>query len=332
MRYLLAVAMLCLGLTQPAVAQDAICEGNSLVDDFQHQMPELYEEALEEFEAIPNSVGLFWRIEKPGLEPSWLLGTMHVPDPRITTLRQPVADALAESDTLVVESVDVVDPEATAEFAEEILALARLPGGETFDETFTEEQKDALGALTAAHGVPYFMARRMQPWFLSVLLSLPPCVGVGGMQGQPILDQKLFLEAREGGKEIVGLETLDEQLEALAALGGAIDESALLEIIEIGTEGIEDIYATMVGLYVEERIALLIPLFDRVPRYAATASAMGDIEGSLVIDRNHRMHERLLPVLEDGGVFVGVGALHLSGETGLIELLRESGYAVSRVE
>jgi uncharacterized protein YbaP (TraB family) len=88
----------------------------------------------------------------------------------------------------------------------------------------------------------------------------------------------------------------------------------------------------MVELYVEERIALLMPLFDRVPRYAATATAMTDIEGSLIIDRNHRMHERLLPVLDDGGVFVGVGALHLSGETGLVELLRGSGYTVIRVE
>jgi hypothetical protein len=48
-----------------------------------------------------------------------------------------------------------------------------------------------------------------------------------------------------------------------------------------------------------------------------------------IVDRNLRMAERLEPILEQGGVFVAVGALHLPGPDGLFELLRAQGYRIS---
>jgi len=332
LRSLLAAFLIGAGLVQPAAAQDTTCNGRSLLEDFQRETPALYEEALTEFEAIPNSSGLLWRVQRPNLEPSWLFGTMHVADPAITELRPTVAAAFAGADTLVIESIEVVDPEFTAEFAQEILAVARLPEGETFDTGFSEEQKTELAEMTAAHGLPYFMARRMKPWFLSVMLSLPPCASLPTLQGEPVLDQKLFLDATAAGKEVVGLESLAEQLEALTSLEAVMDETALLEILAVGMQGIEDWYATLVHLYTEEMVTFLVPLLDRSSEFTAMATAMEDVETTLVTARNLRMHERLLPVIASGDVFVGVGALHLSGEDGLVELLRKSGYVVTRIE
>jgi hypothetical protein len=56
-----------------------------------------------------------------------------------------------------------------------------------------------------------------------------------------------------------------------------------------------------------------------------------ELEQQLVHDRNRRMAERLRPYLNSGGVFVAVGALHLPGPTGLLELLRQQGYQVQAV-
>ena len=195
-----------LSLAQAAAAQDFTCSGRSLLETFERDRPEIWAAAVEEFEAIPNSTGLFWRIERDGVAPSWLLGTMHVADPKITTLREPVAEAFASAETLVVEAVEVVDPEMRLAVVARMQELAMLPEGEAFDAGFTDEQKQALGEMTAAVGVPYFAARRMKPWFISILLSLPPCALVATLRGEPVLDEKLYLDATAEGMEVVGLE------------------------------------------------------------------------------------------------------------------------------
>ena len=54
---------------------------------------------------------------------------------------------------------------------------------------------------------------------------------------------------------------------------------------------------------------------------------------SLLLDtRNQRMAERAAPFIEDGNAFIAVGALHLPGETGLVQLLRDRGYKVTAVD
>jgi len=280
---------------------------------------------------VPNGSGLFWRVEKDGVAPSWLFGTMHVPDEGVTKLRAPVAAAFAGASTLVVESTEVL---ATPDFAslQRHVAKGLLPAGETIDTDLSPAQKDALGRLTAAHGIPYFAARRMQPWFLAVALALPPCVKRRMLQGEPVLDQKLYREALAAGKEVIGLETMDEQFAAIASLDNDAQLAGLVEAAELGLASLDAAYATMIELYAEEKVALLPLLVRRMPEYGATSGSVEDMTASLLDARNHRMRDRLRPVLDRGGAFVAVGALHLSGTNGLVALLREDGYRVARVE
>ena len=135
----------------------------------------------------------------------------------------------------------------------------------------------------------------------------------------------------DAGMEVVGLETLDEQMEALASLEAAIDADAILQLLEFGPGRDRGLVRDADRPLRQEKVSLLVPLLDRAPEFAAMAATMDETEDALVIVRNRRMHERLLPLLESGNVFVGVGALHLSGETGLVEMLRGSGYDVTRV-
>jgi len=62
---------------------DAACTGRNLMVELQQNDPARYGEALKEADATPNGKGIFWKIEKAGLQPSWLLGSMHVTDPRV---------------------------------------------------------------------------------------------------------------------------------------------------------------------------------------------------------------------------------------------------------
>jgi uncharacterized protein YbaP (TraB family) len=331
MRLVLAI-LLALGCASPATAEEAACAGESLVGEIERDKPDVWAKAVAEFEAAPNSSGLLWKVAKEGVAPSWLFGTIHLPDRRVVTLREPVAEAFAAASVVVLESVDVLAPDPDSEIPQQLLSMARLPEGKTFDADFSKAEKDALGKLTAAQGIPYFAARRLKPWFLAVSLSIPPCAHIAAMRGEPVLDARLHKEAVAAGKKVVGLETGAEQLEAMRSVDGAIGPEALLELVQLGPEGIAGWYATMVDLYLQERPTLALALIRAMPELSVMSASTDDMQDPLVRSRNRRMHGRLLPMLERGGAFAAVGALHLSGEDGLVALLRRDGYAVTRVE
>jgi uncharacterized protein YbaP (TraB family) len=326
----LAACLLALGLLAPCQAF-AACAGESMLPAFERDRPEIWSEALADLASTPNGTGVFWKIEKDGIAPSSLLGSMHVPDPDITVLRPEVAEALSSSHTLVLELADLGE-ESKAALAEKIIPVAKLPDGESFDTDFTQAEKDKLGDMSAAIGMPYFAARRMQPWFLAISLSMPPCVQLAMLQGEKGIDEMLESEARDKGKSVIGLETIDEQIETLAGMKTAIGADDLKEMVKLGPGGLADLFATLLQLYVQERPWLYVSLSLRMPEFKESAAAFSLVETALLLDRNRRMHDRLLPILAEGNVFVAVGALHLPGDEGLIELLRASGYTLTRIE
>ena len=151
------------------------------------------------------------------------------------------------------------------------MPLARLPEGETFDEGFTEAQKQALGEMTEAVGVPYFVARRMKPWFIALTISIPPCIQLALMRGEPGVDDKLQQLATEAGKPVVGLETIEEQIMALASLDKAIGPDGLLELIAQEIGGIEDLFATGIDAYLQEKPGLDLQLMLEMPEFRHSA-------------------------------------------------------------
>jgi uncharacterized protein YbaP (TraB family) len=278
---------------------------------------------------MPNGTGLLWKVAKADTAPSWLFGTMHVTD--ASALGASGRSAFAEARTVVLESTEVLDPGRRAQLQTELLDMARLPEGTTFDADFTPGEKEELGQLTAAHGIPYFAARRLKPWFLATTLAVPPCEQIAMLRGGHPLDEQLYLDALASGKRVVGLESAAEQMNALRSLDQATTPQMLLEYVRLGETEVENWYATLAALYAEERPALLIAVMSHMPELQAQAQALAESDDALVTDRNLIMRDRLLPILQQGGAFVAVGALHLSGKDGLVELLREAGYGVARV-
>jgi uncharacterized protein YbaP (TraB family) len=326
---LIVVLFLVVALFGHPTADASQCSGSSLVEEIEREQPEVWESALAAFEAVPNGTGLFWKIEKQGVAPSWLLGTMHMPDPGLEAMRAEFADELAAADVLALELVD--DETDTASLATRLLPLAQMPKGETFDEGFSKTQRDALAKLTQSVGIPYFAARRLKPWILVVMLAVPACVHIDKVQGQLGLDEMLNRDAEAAGKRIIGLESIGEQLEVIARLDEVIGADDLIDLTSFGVQALESWWFTLADLYFQERPALHLFLTRHLPEFSDGADAFRMVESAFIEERNLRMRDRLLPILEDGNAFVAVGALHLQGEVGLVELLRQSGYSVTRV-
>jgi uncharacterized protein YbaP (TraB family) len=326
----IVVLFLVLGVFGAGAADASECSGRSLLKEIQRERPEVWEPALAAFEAIPNGTGLFWKIEREGVAPSWLLGTMHMPDPAFEAMQTGFADEFAAADLLALELIDDQETDS-ASLDTLMLPLARMPEGETFDESFTKTEKDALAELTQSIGIPYFAARRLKPWILAVMLAVPACVHAGKAQGRLGLDDMLNRDAVAAGKRTIGLESIDEQLAVIARLDEVIGPDDLIDLASLDVQEIENWWLTMADLYMQERPALDLFLTRHLPEFREAAEAFRKVESAFIDERNLRMRDRLLPILESGKAFVAVGALHLQGEVGLVELLRQSGYSVTRV-
>jgi len=315
---------------QPGAASAQDCSGENLVAKMQREEPDRYQAMLDHFATIENGEGIFWKLEKAGIQPSYLFGTAHVTDQRVLDRLAAVKPVLEQSRQLIVEVSDL--DRNLAQQVEIVRKYGMLPEGETLDTRLTGDEQKLLAAATAAHGMPWFSARRMKATFLALTMSIPACAKVAMLRGKKVLDAQLIEYARENNIPVLGLETMEEQLMLIDTLDGDAQLAALIEAVAAGGTLSEDMYETTIRLHAEGRIALLLSFMEQKKQdFPASSKAMENFEGPLIEARNRSMHERALPELESGNAFMAVGALHLPGETGLVRLFRDSGFSVTRV-
>ena len=328
---LVAALLAALLAAKPATAADQTCTGRNLMLELQQKDPVRYAEALKEADATPNGKGIFWKIEKPGLQPSWLLGSMHVTDPRVLALPPRAQAAHDAADTIIIESDEILDErKATAA----LLAkpeLTMFTDGTTIDKLLSPEDYKRLEAGLKQRGIPLGAVSRMRPWMISSAVALPACEIARKAKGVQFLDQKIATDAIAQGKQVKGLETLAEQIQAMADLPVEFHLKSLIETLELGDK-MSDVVETMTELYLSGDIGMTMPMLKTVtPEEEGENSDYAAFEQRIILDRNKVMAERAAPILDNGNVFMAVGALHLPGKDGVIELLRKQGFTVTAV-
>jgi uncharacterized protein YbaP (TraB family) len=116
----------------------------------------------------------------------------------------------------------------------------------------------------------------------------------------------------------------------MASLPMKFHIEGLVETLKLGDRA-DDVIETMVGLYLAGDTGMFWPFF-RAVLPGAGQGGYAAFEQTMVTARNRTMAERALPFLEKGKAFIAVGALHLPGEAGIVELLRKDGYTVTRID
>lgn len=327
--------MLVLGLvwgTGARAGETAACDGTSLVEQLEISHPQKLAEARAEAAAVPNGSGLLWKVEKSGTDPSWLFGTMHVTDPRVTRMPAAAKAAFDSAATIVIETIDVLDPAKAQQALMAKPELTMFTDGTTLDAFLDEEETEIIKAELQRRGIPLVLVSRMKPWMIAGLVTLPACEMARKAEGIEFLDIKIANTARVQGKQLLGLESLGEQFAALTDLPIEFHVRGLVETIKLA-DLMPDIMATMTDLYLEGEIAQIMPVILAAgpEPLKDDASGYAAFEERIVTMRNHVMAERAAPILEAGNAFIAVGAAHLPGEEGLVTLLQNAGYTVSAV-
>ena len=172
----------------------------------------------------------------------------------------------------------------------------------------------------------------MKPWVIAAMVAVPACELTRKAAGAPVLDARLAKDALASGKEIAGLETVADQLGAMASLPMDFHIQGLVDTLKLG-DRIDDINETMVALYLEGRTGAIWPFVRAVlPSEGDADAGFAAFEERMVTARNRTMADRAAPILNEGDAFVAVGALHLPGSDGLVALLRDKGFSVTAVQ
>lgn len=318
--------------TLPATAaESAKCGGKDMLAEVAQTEPDVYRRIAEEAKATPNTEALLWRIERDGRPPSYLFGTIHLTDKRVTTFSPKVTAALSEARTVALEVADL-SPAAMTGAMLQAPKLVMFTDGRRLDGMLSAEEFDKVKTTLGAAGMPTEVAPLFRPWIVYMILSVSNCERKKVEGGDTVLDMRIAQVARGRGIPVVGLETIDEQLQAMASVPDDQQVEMLRATLKFASRS-DDLMETVVNLYVHRNMGAAWPFQIMLARKAGIDPApLAVFQEKLVIVRNNKMRDGALPLLDKGGAFIAVGALHLSGEHGLVKLFRDAGYTVTPVE
>jgi uncharacterized protein len=317
--------------TASAHAEAPVCGGKDLLDGMRVSAPAIHAEVMKEAAGVPNGQAIFWRIDGKGNKPSFLLGTAHVTDRRVVTLLPEVEVEIRNADVIALELAELHDPMVMAAATLKHATLMVLPPDQSLWDLIPDADEPAIRDHPNVPAGSILFG--YQPWIVAGMLSIPLCETQRKQQGLPTLDETIGARAVAGGTELVGLETVEEQLNVFAKMSLDLQAKYLVAVARIGP-GINDYFETLIRLYERRQITAYMPFAKRAESSASPeddAAMMAFVEEEIVRTRNHRMAERAAGLFAKGGAFVAVGALHLPGKEGLVELIRQQGYKVTPI-
>lgn len=261
---------------------------------------------------IASGQSVFWEISGNGLKKcSYLYGTIHIKDKRVFDFGKGVYKKLRLCETFAMELTP--DPQSLAAITKGMM----LKDGKTLKDLYTEEEYQLIAdTLKKYTGMPIKMFNTMHPVTLSTMLM--------DVKLKKDMDEALDLHfynyAKEKGLKIKAIETVDEQLNALDAMSPELALDAFKSLSKY-----DELFDRMIILYVKADL-------ERLYKMIVEEENNGFETDELLDNRNVRMANRISAMAKEGPVFAAIGAGHLPGEHGVIELLRQKGYTVKPIK
>ena len=163
-------------------------------------------------EGVPHP--FFWDVRGPKGEVAHLMGTMHIPDPRWVNLPASLLHDLDRADEVYGE-LNLTDKAA---MSSQLMKKALLSNGQTLEKIVGPTIYKKLDAYLRTRGQTALYMNGFHPKMAEMMLGLLDVMPLM-MNGQPVLDEWLLQRAQAAGKVVGGIETIDEQINALLGQG-----------------------------------------------------------------------------------------------------------------
>ncbi|MEH0156904.1 TraB/GumN family protein [Limibacter armeniacum] len=256
---------------------------------------------------------LLWEIKgKTSVQPSYLYGTFHIKDKRVFQFNDSLMNKL--------ESCEAYAGEVSIELdsMQQLMRAILLPEGKSLKDFYSDKEYKIIKTYfeklekEGKSIAPFAALEKMKPFALLGIISSE----YGNSEMESAMDEYLWNLAKSKGKEMKGVESISEQLNAFEKLPPQIVVEAIEEHEKSGKQ-----IEKMIEYYSDENIEKLHDLIQKDKTAALYAEELLD-------KRNEVMAERIAKMTDTQPTFITIGAGHLAGKTGVLQLLKKKGYKV----
>ncbi len=258
--------------------------------------------------------GLFWKVESPAGKTSYLFGTIHTDDNRVTDFSPAVNNALQSVDVFMMETLAPNDP-----------SVFMMPDGD-LKTILTEKELDKVYQLAEFHTMHRDAATHMKPWLLAVVFDSPKPL-------TPFAQDNLLMSKSEDlGKEVIGIEDTQEHFGVMDNFSRDEQLIMLRAVLKRSQAQKERDFEKLLAAYLAGDSDKVAMLDDKITGGMLPPALWAKMRTKLLDERNVVMAQRIVDEATNKSVFVAVGASHLAGKGGLIARLKEAGYQPTAIK
>lgn len=256
---------------------------------------------------------LLWEVSGNGLtESSYVYGTIHMTCD--ATLDNDVLKALDDTKLLVLE-IDMDDPSLQMNMMKGMY----MKDGKTIKDLVSEEDYLTISTFVKEQmGMPLDALGNIKPFFITAMFY-PKLLGCPVQS----FEAQLMKIAHEQEEEVLGLETVEEQLGVFDEIPYEDQATDLLRSAKDNLTTDKESFQKLMELYKSEDIEGMVTMMDEDKNLSTTKH-----KDKMLDNRNKNWISKIGNHAKNQPTFFGVGAAHLAGDNGVIKLLRKAGYTV----
>lgn len=265
--------------------------------------------------------GFLWEVSHNG-DTVYLVGSMHLADDSFYPLPDAYERAFEDAEYLGLE-IDVTRA-ADPEMQQLVLELGTYQDGTTLADHIPEALYAELGNILSQYEMETDALDMFKPWVVETTLATLKALQAG-YQSEVGIDMYFAQKAIERGIPILELESYESQLQMFNGFSSSLQISNLQAALD-GFDELGDAVDEMAAMWKSGDEAVLLEMIGPMMENEEYRKAM-------LTDRNIGMVEKIVEYLEDpeeADYLIVVGAAHFVGEDGIVKLLEEKGYTVTR--
>ena len=253
---------------------------------------------------------------------AYVLGSVHILRKDVYPLDRRIEEAFEKSDVLVVEAnmndLSKID-------AQKLMSRAFYTGGDTLADHLSKETHKLVEEEFSGLGMPLELLNRQKPWFLSLTLTSLELMKLGYDPNYGI--DRYFLSKAEGKKRIAELESLDYQIDLLSGFSDSEQELLLRSALK-DLKVLKDEVGNLVTAWKSGNAEAIEGMLSKS---LGGERGMAPVYEKLFYERNRNMAAKIEEFLRTKEThFVVIGAGHMVGKKGIVEILRKRGYTVEQ--